>query len=55
MRSSMSVWIVTPHKEEVNHRDPEELMAEYQQIVYQLEAVQAALKTELMACLEGKA
>ena len=40
---------------EVNHRDPEELMAEYQEIVHQLEAAQAALKAKLMACLGGKA
>ncbi|WP_409524361.1 type I restriction-modification system subunit M [Nitrincola sp. MINF-07-Sa-05] len=40
-----------PHAIEVNHRDPEELMAEYQQIVHQLEAAQQALKAELMACL----
>jgi type I restriction enzyme M protein len=40
-----------PHEVEVNHRDPEELMGEYQQIVHQLEAAQAALKAELMACL----
>ena len=44
-----------PHEVEVNHRDPEELMAEYQQIVHQLEAAQTALKAELMACLGGKA
>lgn len=30
-------------------------MAEYQQIVHQLEAAQQALKAELMACLGGKA
>ena len=42
-----------PHEVEVNHRDPEELMAEYQQIVHQLEAVQQALKAELMACLSA--
>ena len=40
-----------PHEVEVNHRDPKELMAEYQQIVHQLEAAQRALKAELMACL----
>lgn len=44
-----------PHEVEVNHRDPEELMADYQEIVRQLEAAQAALKAELMACLGGKA
>lgn len=44
-----------PHETEVTHRDPSELMAEYQDIVRQLEAAQAALKDELMACLEGKA
>jgi type I restriction enzyme M protein len=43
-----------PHEVAVSHRDPEELMAEYQQIVSQLEAAQAALKAELMACLGGK-
>ncbi|PKL44170.1 MAG: DNA methyltransferase [Candidatus Riflebacteria bacterium HGW-Riflebacteria-1] len=42
-----------PHVTEVNHRDPDELMAEYQQIVAQLKAVQQALKSELVACLEG--
>ncbi|MFH1153686.1 MAG: class I SAM-dependent DNA methyltransferase [Pseudomonadota bacterium] len=42
-----------PHEVEVNHRDPEELMAEYQQIVHQLEAAQQALKTELLACLSA--
>jgi type I restriction enzyme M protein len=44
-----------PYEVEVNHRDPEELMAEYQQIVHQLEAAQAALKAELVACLGGEA
>ncbi len=44
-----------PHEVEVNHRDPEELMVEYLQIVHQLEVAQQALKTELMACLGGKA
>jgi type I restriction enzyme M protein len=43
-----------PYKVAVNHRDPEELMAEYQQIVQQLEAAQQALKSELMDCLGGK-
>ncbi|WP_157858125.1 hypothetical protein [Pelodictyon luteolum] len=38
-----------------NHRDPEGPMVEYQQVVHQLEAAQAALKAELMACLGGKA
>ena len=36
-------------------RDPEELMAEYQQSVHQLEAAQQALKAVLMACPRGKA
>ncbi|WP_035235238.1 type I restriction-modification system subunit M [Desulfobacter vibrioformis] len=43
-----------PYEIKVNHRDPKELMAEYQDIVKQLEAAQQALKTELMACLGGK-
>lgn len=44
-----------PHEVEVNHRDPEELMDDYQQIVQQLEVPQAALEAELMACLGGMA
>jgi type I restriction enzyme M protein len=43
-----------PHEVEINHRAPEELMAEYQQIVKQLEAAQQDLKAELMACLGKK-
>ena len=40
-----------PYEVEVNHRDPEELMTEYQEIVRRLETAQNALKTELMSCL----
>jgi len=40
-----------PYEEAVNHRDPKELMTEYQQIVDQLQAAQADLKAEFMACL----
>ncbi|WP_240193627.1 type I restriction endonuclease [Desulfobulbus alkaliphilus] len=54
-RFRWSSWAKNPHEVKVNHRDPEELMVEYQQIVHQLEAAQAALKAELMACLGGKA
>lgn len=43
-----------PHEVEINHRAPEELMAEYQQIVKQLEAAQQDLKAELMTCLGKK-
>ena len=43
-----------PHEVEVNHRDPEELMAEYQVIVTRLQEAQNALKQELMAALERK-
>ncbi|NCB40051.1 MAG: SAM-dependent DNA methyltransferase [Erysipelotrichia bacterium] len=42
-----------PHEVLVDHGDPEKLMVEYQQIVAQLKAVQQALKSELIACLEG--
>ncbi len=42
-----------PHVVEINHRDPEELMEEYQEIVHQLEAAQNALKLELMQALRG--
>lgn len=44
-----------PHEVLVEHRDPQKLMDEYRQIVGQMEAAQAALKAELMACLEPKA
>ena len=43
-----------PHQVEINHRDPAELMAEYQEISRQLTAAQQALKQELMAALGGK-
>jgi type I restriction enzyme M protein len=44
-----------PHEVEVNHQDPEELMAKYKQIVHQLEAAQEDLNGELMGCFGGKA
>ncbi len=44
-----------PHEVAVNHRDPSELMEEYQEIVRQLAAAQNALKAELMQVLGGKA
>ncbi|SDY48533.1 class I SAM-dependent DNA methyltransferase [Nitrosomonas sp. Nm33] len=40
-----------PHEVEIDHGDPEELMQEYQQIVQQLEAAQAALRQELIKAL----
>jgi len=43
-----------PHKVEIDHGDPEELMQEYQEIVRQLEAAQHALKAELIKALEGR-
>lgn len=42
-----------PYEEEVNHRDPLELMVEYQEIVKKRNKAQAVLKTELMICLKG--
>ncbi len=42
-----------PHKEEIDNGDPKELMAEYQDIVTQLEKAKSALKDELMAALGG--
>ena len=44
-----------PHEVAVNHRDPGELMQEYQEIVRQLTIAQNALKAELMQALGGKA
>jgi len=43
-----------PHSVEVNHGDPAELMAEYQEITRQLFDAQNALKAELMLALGGK-
>lgn len=43
-----------PHKVAVNHRDPDELWKEYVAISKDLEATQAALKTELVKSLGGK-
>ena len=40
-----------PHAVEVNHRDPVELMAEYQEISGQLAEAQSALLSELMLAL----
>lgn len=47
--------IVTQIREEfpLTHRDPEELMEEYQEIVRKLETAQADLKRELMQALGG--
>lgn len=44
-----------PHAVEINHRDPADLMAEYQEINRQLSEAQSALKAELMQALEGNA
>ena len=44
-----------PHAVEVNHRDPADLMAEYQEISRQLTKAQNALKAELMQALGGNA
>lgn len=43
-----------PHAVEVSHRDPAELMAEYQEISRQLAEAQSALKSELMLALGGR-
>lgn len=43
-----------PHQEEINHRDPKELMKEYKEVVRQLETAQHVLKTELIQALEKR-
>lgn len=43
-----------PYQEEENHRDPEELMRDYQEISRKLHNAQDALKAELMQALGGK-
>ncbi|MBE9152060.1 N-6 DNA methylase, partial [Coleofasciculus sp. LEGE 07092] len=40
-----------PHSMEINHGEPDELMAEYEEISQELAAVQEALKAELMLAL----
>ncbi|MCX6178858.1 MAG: class I SAM-dependent DNA methyltransferase [Chlorobiales bacterium] len=42
-----------PHEVAVNHRNPDELMAEYHEIVRKLETAQADLKRELVQALGG--
>ena len=42
-----------PHEVAVELVDPDELMAEYQDITRQLHAAQQALKTELLAALKA--
>ncbi|ACO80290.1 DNA methylase [Azotobacter vinelandii CA] len=42
-----------PHEVAVELGDPDELMAEYQEITRQLQAAQQALKTELLAALKA--
>ena len=43
-----------PHEVAIDHGDPEELLAEYEEIVRRLEAAQNALKQELVAALGGQ-
>lgn len=43
-----------PHQEIIEHRAPEELIAEYQAISQELASIQNALKEELIACLENE-
>ena len=42
-----------PHAVEVNHREPADLMAEYQEISRQLVEAQRTLRNELMLALGG--
>lgn len=44
-----------PYEEMVEHCSPEELMVEYQQLTEQIATAQQALKSELLAALEGRA
>jgi type I restriction enzyme M protein len=43
-----------PHEEEVNHRNPDELMEEFRKIVLRLESTRNALKSELVQALCGQ-
>ncbi len=43
-----------PHEVAVNHRDPAELMQEYEAITHQITVAQNALKAELMQALRNK-
>jgi type I restriction enzyme S subunit len=42
-----------PHRAEVHHGDPEELVAEYQRVVDEVQLSQRTLKAELMNSLQG--
>ncbi|MBF0408755.1 MAG: SAM-dependent DNA methyltransferase [Candidatus Riflebacteria bacterium] len=46
--------VKNPHVVAVNHRDPDELMKEYEEISKQLMAARDALKRELIDALEGR-
>ena len=52
--SNYNLECKNPHEVAVNHRDPAELMREYQEIVRQLAIAQNDLKSELMQALGGK-
>jgi type I restriction enzyme M protein len=43
-----------PHEIEVNHRDPDELMAEYLEIDQQMRDAQNSLEQELIGALGGE-
>ena len=45
--------IKNPHRVDVVHADPDELMAEYAELTRQVQAAQQALKQELVAALGG--
>lgn len=45
--------IKNPHRVDEGHRDPDELLADYQQLLAQLAATRDVLKAELRAALEG--
>ncbi len=45
--------IKNPHRVDVVHADPDELMAEYAELTQQVQAAQQALKQELVAALGG--
>jgi len=52
--SNYNLDIKNPNIEAENHRDPDELLAEYKKVLTQIEKTQNALKSELMQSLGGR-
>jgi type I restriction enzyme M protein len=52
-RRNYNLDIKNPNAEAESHRDPDELLAEYQAVLAEVEETREALKRELAAALES--